>query len=117
MNYSNPRKSVTIEDWPYGSKRTRCKFLVEKSKGKERAVRITTNPKNGRDNKPKKLTYARKVLFVDGDDGRTYVMNQVGHAINIMQSNMKYTEEYISTEDTRFGQLNLMFMENENAED
>ena len=109
LNYSNPRKNALIEDWPYGNKRVRCMFEVEENKGKERAVRTTENPKNGLWNKPKKLTYARKVLFVDGDDGKTYILNQVGHAISVMQSNMKYSQEYIGPDDSRFETLNEMF--------
>ena len=111
LNYTNPRKSVLIEDWPYGNKRVRCMFEVEAKKGKERAVRTTENPKNGQWNKPKTLTYARKVLFVDGDDGKTYILNQVGHSISVMQSNMKYTQEYIGPDNSRFETLNKMFEE------
>jgi len=109
--YTNPRKDVMVEDWPYGSKRTKCHFYVEESKGKQRACRVTTNPKTGRDNKPKKLTYAIKVLFVDGDDGRTYVMQMVGFSISIMQSNMQLQEEYIGDQDDRYKALEQMFID------
>ena len=112
MQYSNPRKSVTINDWPYShNKRTTATFTVEEGKGKERAVRVTVNPKTGRINAPKKTTFARKVLFVDGDDGKLYVMNQVGWGISIMQSNMKYSEEIISDDAPQFNHLNNMFSE------
>lgn len=110
LSYSNPRKEVIIDNWPYGNKRVQCQFMVEESKGKQRAVRITENPKGGW-NKPKKLTYARKVLFVDGSDDKTYILNQVGHAISVMQSNMKYSQEYIGPDDSRFETLNEMFGE------
>ena len=113
MMYTNPRKSITIEDWPYGSKRVKCCFSVEQVKTatgfKERAVRITVNPKTGAANKPKKLTYAHKVLFVDGSDGKTYIMQDVGWAINVMQSNMKLQQEYINRDDTRYLGLYNMF--------
>jgi len=109
LQYSNPRKKVVIKDWPYGrGLRVKCTFTVETAKGKERAVRVTQKPTGG-DNAPKRLTYARKVLFVDGDDGKTYIMNQTGNAISIMQSNMKYSQEYISSDDSRFDDLNKMF--------
>lgn len=111
LNYTNPRKNVLIEDWPYGNKRVRCMFEVEENKVKERAVRTTENPKTGSWNKPKKLTYARKVLFVDGSDGRTYILSHVGFAISVMQSNMKYSQEYIASDDERFENLNKMFGE------
>lgn len=107
--YTNPRKEVVIKDWPYGNKRVKCKFYIEKSKGKERACRVTIKPGTDTWNKPKKLTYARKVLFVVGDDGRTYIMQQVGFALSIMQSNMKYSEEYITGDDPRWFDLIKMF--------
>ena len=102
MIYTNPRKSITIEDWPYGSKRTKCYFSVEQKGSKERAVRVTINPKTGAANKPKKLTYSLKVLFVDGSDGKTYIMQDVGWAINIAQSNMCLDQEYVNRDDTRY---------------
>lgn len=111
LNYTNPRKSVAIGDWPYGNKRVECNFYIEESKGKQRACRVTANPNTGKNNKPKKLTYARKVLFVDGSDDKTYIMNQVGNAISVMQSNMKYSQEYIAPDDARFETLNKMFGE------
>jgi len=111
LNYSNPRTEVHIDDWPYGNERVDCKFYIEKGKGKERAVRETMNPKTGRMNKPKKLTYARKVLFVDGSDGRTYIMQAVGFGYSVMQGNMKYGQETISTDDCRYENIAKMFEE------
>jgi len=64
-------REVVIEDWPYGrSKRCIMKFSVE-IKGKyERMVKQSIF--NGRANKPKKETYAKKVFFIeiDGKIGR-----------------------------------------------
>jgi len=116
MEYSNPRKEVVVNDWPYSrALRTKCTFTVEKGKGKERAVRVTVNPKTGRENPPKRLTYARKVLFVDGDNGRTYVLNLTGNAISVMQGNMRFSEEYIGPDDSRFETLLAMFEENDDV--
>lgn len=109
MKYTNPRKNLLIKDWPYGSKKTDCMFEVEETKGKQRAVKTTRNPKTGRWNKPKKLTYAQKVLFVDGSDGKTYIMQSVGWAISVMQSNMKLQQEYINVQDDRYIELAAMF--------
>ena len=108
MQYTNPRKECQINDWPYGNKRVKCKFFIEEAKGKQRAVRTTENPKGGW-NKPKKLTYAIKSLIVDGSDGKTYILNEVGHALNVMQANMKYSQEYIAPDDDRFEELKAMF--------
>jgi len=110
MQYSNPRREVIITDWPYShSKRTTATFSIEEGKGKERAVRVTVNPKTGRVNAPKKMTYARKVLFVDGDDGKLYILQSVGWGFVVMQSNMKYQEEVISIGDVQALSLARMF--------
>ena len=110
--YSNPRREVIIPDWPYGKNRCTCHFYVENKKGSERAVRVTENPKTGRKNNPKRLTYVVKVLFVDGSDGKTYVMQDTSLAIKITQSNMQYTQEYINVDDSRYESLKAMFKEN-----
>ncbi len=108
MEYTNPRKEASIDNWPYGNKRVNCKFIVEYKGGKERAVRITTKPTGG-ENKPKKLTYANRVLIVDGDDSKTYILQDNGFAIGVMQSNMKHQEEYIIASDARYDKLEEMF--------
>ncbi len=108
MEYTNPRKEAVIEDWPYGNKRVTCTFFIETKGDKERAVRVTTRPTGGH-NKPKKLTYAKQVLIVDGDDGKTYILNDNGFAITVTQSNMKYQEEFIIESDARYANLNAMF--------
>lgn len=109
MEYSNAVKELTIDNWPYGRKQVQCIFTIEAVKGKERAVRVTQNPKGGW-NKPKKLTYAHKVRIVTGDDDKTYLMNLTAHgAISVMQSNMKYQQEYICDDDSRYKELLSFF--------
>ena len=105
MEYSNPRTEAIFHDWPYGNKRCNCLFYVEASKGKERAVRKTDNPKTGRWNKPKTMTYAYNVCFMDGDDGRIYVMNFTGNAVSIMKSDMKLQHEYIGADDEQYREI------------
>lgn len=109
MNYSNPQKNLLIKDWPYGRVKTDCMFEVEEVKGKQRAVKTTRNPKTGSWNKPSKMTYAIKVLFVTGDDGRTYVMQFVGWAFSVMEGNFKYQKEVIADDDPRFKSIMDMF--------
>jgi len=101
MVYTDFSKEKHFDDWPYGSKRVKCSFMVEQNKGKERAVRLTENPKGGM-NKPKKMTYSSKVLFATGDDGKIYIIQDVGWAFCIIQSNMKYQHEYVNTDDPRY---------------
>lgn len=106
MIYSNPRMSATIENWPSGSKRVTAQFSIESDpKRGERAVRVTTGA-------PKKLTFARKMRIVDGDDGRTYIatLSSYGH-VTIFQSNMQYNQETIHHGDPRHSELLSLFAE------
>ena len=102
--YSNPRMAATIDNWPSGSKRVTAEFWIESAIGKgERAVRVTTGA-------PKKLTFARKMRIVDGDDGKTYIaeLTMYGH-ITIMRGDMKYNEETIHPGDDRWLELSYLF--------
>lgn len=103
MNYSNPRMSATIENWPSGSKRVTAMFQIEKGSKGERGVRITTGA-------PKKLTFAHKARIVDGDDGHTYIaeLSIYGH-VSIMRGDMKFQHEYISETDTRYADIMSLF--------
>lgn len=107
--YTNPRLSATIENWPSGSNRVTAKFTIERdvrgprtNRG-ERAVRTTTG-------EPKKLTFARKMRIVDGDDGRTYIaaLTDYGH-ITIHRGDMKFTEESIFETDPRHADVRDLF--------
>ena len=110
MQYSEFSKERIIENWPYGSKRVQCNFSVEHKDNKERAVRVTKKPSGIGWNKPKKMTYAREVLFATGDDDKTYVLSLTdNYAISIMQSNMKYQHEYIHSDDARFDDIVAKF--------
>lgn len=105
MKYSNPRMTATIENWPSGSnKRVTAKFLIEQHANRgERAVRVT-------DGAPKKLTYAKVVRIVDGDDGRTYIAEYTlyGH-ISIMRGDMKFQHETVHYTDERYPELLELF--------
>ena len=94
--YSNPRMSAVIEDWPSGSKWVRATFTIEAVPGRgERGVRVTTGA-------PKKLTYARKARIVDGDDGRTYIAELTSYGfVSIMRGDFKYQHEAIMSDDRR----------------
>lgn len=111
LTYSNPRKNVVIEDWPSGKLRTKATFTVEEGKGKERAVRVTVNPKTGRENAAKKLTYARKVVFVDGSDDRLYILELSDYGfISVMKGTFDYQHETIwPDKDERFSSLMEFF--------
>ena len=104
--YTNPRTEATIENWPGGSnKRVTAVFTIESDRRGERAVRVTTGA-------PKKLTYARKMRIVDGDDGRTYIaaLTAYGH-VSIMRGDMKYSEEAVFENDPRYPALRALFGE------
>lgn len=103
-NYSNPRLTATIENWPHGSQRVTAHFSVEADPKKgERAVRVTTGA-------PKKLTFARKMRIVDGDDGRTYIaaLSLYGF-VSIMRGDMKLQEETIHSGNPRYAEMLALF--------
>lgn len=105
-SYSNPRFSATIPDWPSGSRRVLAIFQVESHpKRGERAVRITTGA-------PKKLTYARAVRIVDGDDGRTYIAELTTSGfVSIMRGDMQIQHESIFERDPRYAAVRALFHE------
>ena len=114
LTYSNPRKSVVIEDWPSGSYKTKATFVVESApKGnQERAVRVTVNPKTGRANNPKKLTYATLVRFVDGSDGKLYIIEKSIYSfISVMKGTMDFQHEVIheSQQSERYKEIMKLF--------
>lgn len=74
LTFSNPRLTALFSDWPIGGKlRGSCRFDIEQVKDKYRIVKCTTG-KDGMWCKPKKTTYGGKAVIVDGNDGRTYVL-------------------------------------------
>lgn len=113
MEYSNPQTTMSFDDWPYGNKRTGCVFTIQHSKGMERAIRITVNPKTGRPNKPKTTTYTVRTMFVTGDNGRLYIVKDIGWAFFIMKSDMTHTEEsiYPTPDATAYNKIAKLFNE------
>ncbi len=104
IKYSNPRMNAVIENWPSGSQRVTATFSIEINPNRgERAVRVTTGA-------PKKLTFARKMRIVDGDDGRTYIaeLTVYGH-ITIMRGDMKFNEESVHAGDPRHAEFLALF--------
>jgi hypothetical protein len=102
--YSNPRMAATIENWPHGSQRVTAWFTIESDpKRGERAVRVTTGA-------PKKLTYARKMRIVDGDDGRTYIAALTGYGhITIKRGDMQFDHETVFEREPRYADLRALF--------
>jgi hypothetical protein len=102
--YSNPRMAAKIADWPSGSRRVEATFHIEiDAKRGERAVRVTTGA-------PMKLTFARRMRIVDGDDGRTYVARDHGHGmVSIFRGDMKYEHETAHDPNPRYAELMALF--------
>lgn len=108
--YSNPRMEAIIPDWPSGSHRTEAHFKIEQHpKRGERATRTTKHPITGKPSAPKLNAYAHKARIVDGDDGRTYVIEFHGSGISVKNGDMKYSHEYISMEDAKFTEVKALF--------
>ena len=68
---TNPRLHAEFTDWPLGgSKRGKCVFSVEHNPKKGyRFTRVTTG-------KPKVSTYGCEAAIVEGDDGKTYLIQR-----------------------------------------
>ena len=109
MNYSNPRMSLTVTDWPYGRNHVKAVFQVEQTNRGERVSRVTDNPKGGT-NKPKKTTYSLKTRIVTGDNGRTYIieLSKYGH-VSVMQANLKFSEESVHPGDDGYPEIMQLF--------
>lgn len=108
LTYSNPRKFVVIDNWPSGGQRVKATFSVEKKGTLERAVRTTGN------NKPKKLTYARLVVFVDGSDGKLYILELAANYnfVTVFRGTFDYQQETIwPDKDDRYPALIEMLKE------
>lgn len=87
MKFTNPRIHATFTNWPLGgNRRGVCVFHVEHNVKKGfRFTRTTTG-------KPKLKTYGGRAAIVDGDDGRTYLIQDQGWRISISTSDfMDYT--------------------------
>ncbi len=103
--YSNPRMSAVIENWPIGSKRCTATFEIEQASKGERGVRTTVGA-------PKKLTYARKARIVDGDDGRTYIAELTMYGfVSIMRGDMKVQHETVFADSPRYAAVHALFAE------
>lgn len=102
--YSNPRNAAKIADWPNGGRRVEATFYIETDANRgERAVRVTTG-------KPVKLTYAKRMRIIDGDDGRTYIAQDHGHGyVSIFRGDMKYQHETAHAPAPRFDELMKLF--------
>ena len=89
MKFTNPRTHAEFTDWPLGgTRRGRCVFGIEyKPKKGWRITRTTTG-------KPKLGTYGGQIAIVDGDDGKTYLIQRAGQFdfISIHGSDMKCAE-------------------------
>ena len=102
--YTNPRMSAVIENWPHGSQRVTATFSIETDpKRGQRATRTTTGA-------AKKLTFARQMRIVDGDDGRTYIAALTGYGhITVFKGDMKYRHESVFEREERYPALRELF--------
>ena len=111
MTLSDPRRSFTTDDWPYGRQRTRATFEIESGRRGERVVRTLVNPKTGQPCKPKKTTFCSRCCLVTGyDDAKTYILEQTGSHMVLTQSNLKFTEGTIWQDTDPKGYAALLAM-------
>lgn len=110
MTYTNPRRQAVIENWPYGAQRTTATFQIEAKPNKgERATRTTINPKTGRPGAAKVTTFAHRVRIVDGEDERTYLLEDNWTHVTVIRSDMQHHQESIWPTDERFIALMGLF--------
>ena len=97
----NPRREAVFNDWPSGRVRVNCRFWIESDPKRGERVYRQTEDKNGRPCKPKQKTYCTRACIVDGDDGRTYLLEQSGNFgfITIASHDMKYDVETVHEGD------------------
>ena len=102
-NYSNPRMTAVIPNWPSGARRVTAHFHIEQTPKGERAVRTTTG-------KPVVVTYSLRQRIVDGDDGRTYIVRAHGAGmVSISRGDMKIQEEVAHHPSPRYHELMELF--------
>jgi len=103
-NFNRFVDEYETDDYPYGKFRTTATFYIEGSKGKQRVVRVTINPKNGKPNKPKKTTYGYAAkLGIAGD--KVYPIIGGPGQIMIMSGDMKHSEGYVHSGDNEYRKL------------
>lgn len=110
LTYSNPRDEVIIEDWPSGRFKTKAIFKVEcKCNKGQRATRTTINPKTNKPNATKVMTYSDRVLFVDGDDGKLYIIELCQTHITVMRGTFDYQQETLFPNNPRYAAVRALF--------
>lgn len=96
MKFSNPRLVAEFPDWPIGgNNRGMCKFFVEN--GGKKGVRVVrqTQDKHGNWCKPKANVYGLAAAIVDGNDGKTYILQTSVYGLTV------YTHDFKSGDSVR----------------
>jgi hypothetical protein len=88
ITFSNPRLKAVFDNWPMGgNKRGVATFAVEKHPTRGFRVGRTTTGKTKYD------TYGGKAAIVDGDNGRTYILQLTGYGfIKVSRSDFMSAE-------------------------
>jgi hypothetical protein len=112
LRFSDPVRQLVIDDYPLGgSRRGKAHFWIEPKPGKgERACRETENRAGGW-SKPKKTTFANRTLIVTGDDGKTYILRDVGSFIDVMKWNLQFTAGNFFPGDDGYDEVKALFDE------
>lgn len=101
MKFVNPRNEASVENWPHGSKRVTALFFVETNKKGSRIGRCTTG-------KPKYTTYHKKMVIVDGDDGKTYAVGSTEYGQIVVWDGTLKTNTYYYPEDEEHSSLSQL---------
>ena len=111
MQYSNPRLHAEFDNWPCGGKVVKCQFAVEYNGNKGSRVARTTTDKSGLWCKPKYTTYAKRSVIVDGEDGRTYILQQSMYGVTVLRSDFMDQENQMGNDPERLKYLMGMILE------
>lgn len=101
--FSNPRKSASVEDYPFGmNRRGTAIFEIESTNRGERVSRTTFG-------NPKVSTYCKKMVLVDGDDGKLYAIGLTEYnQIIVYPGTLKYPK-YHHSSDATYAELLKLF--------
>lgn len=75
FNHTSRETAFEVKEYPYGRLRTSMFYWIETiAKKGDRLVQMTINPKNGRENAPKKSTFSNlMVLFINSENDHIQV--------------------------------------------
>ena len=99
-------KEHVVDDYPYGSHRTKATFKVEGNAGRQRVSRVTIDPVRQRPNSPKATTYGpAATIGIGAHDGHVYPIVGRPGQIAVWSGDMKHTLGAVFPKDPQYNEL------------